>query len=63
MNKITVVARTLKNNDIDIKAYRDRESAVAQVMEERFGEDWEMQMGDESWELSDEIQFALTTGR
>jgi hypothetical protein len=29
-------------------------------MEEQFGEDWEMQMGDEDWEMSDEIQFAFS---
>jgi hypothetical protein len=59
MDKITVVARTQKNNDIDIKAYRDKDVAIAQVMEDMYGEDWEMQMNDEEWELSDDIKFAF----
>lgn len=28
-------------------------------MEDMFGEDWDMQMEDEEWELSDEIKFAF----
>ncbi len=59
MNKVTVVARTQKNNDIDIKAYRDKDVAIAQIMEDMYGEDWEMQMEDDEWELSDEIKFAF----
>ena len=59
MNKVTVVARTQKNNDIDIKAYRDKDVAIAQTMEDMYGEDWEIQMEDEEWELSDEIKFAF----
>ena len=28
-------------------------------MEDMYGEDWELQMEDEEWELSDEIKFAF----
>ena len=42
--------------DINVTAYKDKFKAAAHVMEECYGEDWELQMEDEDWEESYSIR-------
>ena len=59
MNKIIVTARLMKNNDIDVKAFKDKDEAIEDIMQTLYGEDWDIQMNDDKWELSEDIRFAF----
>ena len=55
MNKVYVLLQ-VDGEDVRVRAYKDNYKAAAHVMEYIYGEDWEIQMNDEEWELSSEIQ-------
>lgn len=44
-----------ESGDYTLKAYADKYKAANEVMERVYGEDWELQMDDDSWEKSSEI--------
>lgn len=57
MNKIYVLIKLDSEGDFFVKAYADKDVAVASVMEQVYGEDWELQMEDPEWEKSNDIQL------
>ena len=59
MNKVYVLIRKDDNDDMDVETFKDKEAAIAKVMERKYGEDWEAQAADEEWDLYAEIQDDL----
>lgn len=55
MDKIYIMMKLDDNGDYTLKAYADKYKAAADVMEEVYGEDWEIQMNDPDWEKSSSI--------
>lgn len=55
MNKLYVLIQ-VDGDDVRVRAYKDNYKAAAYVMEYIYGEDWELQMNDDEWEKSSEIQ-------
>ena len=57
MNKVYVLVHVDSTSeiDIDVKTFSDKDDAMAYVMEQLFGEDWEIQMSDENWERQPEL--------
>ena len=59
MNKVYVLIHKDDMDELDVETFKDKESAVAKVMETVYGEDWEAQAADEEWEMYDDIQTDL----
>lgn len=55
MDKIYIMMKLDDNGDYTLKAYADKDRAASYVMEEVYGEDWELQMEDPEWEKSSSI--------
>lgn len=56
MDKIYIMMKLDESGDYTLKAYADKDRAAADVMEEVYGEDWEMQMEDDDWDAAVEIR-------
>lgn len=61
MNKVYVLIHKDHDGELDVKAFKDKETPISQVMETMYGEDWEAQAADEEWDLYEEIQGNLDT--
>ena len=61
MKKVYVLIHKNKDDELDVQVFSDKETPTSKVMETMYGEDWEVQSADETWELYDEIQNNLDT--
>ena len=61
MKKVYVLIHKDKDGKLDVQTFSDKETPISKAMETMYGEDWEIQSADETWELYDEIQDALDT--
>ena len=61
MKKVYVLIHKDKDGKLDVQTFSDKETPTSKVMETMYGEDWEIQSADETWELYDEIQNNLDT--
>ena len=52
---VYIMMKLDEDGDYTLKAYADKMQAAADVMEEVYGEDWEIQMNDDEWEKSSSI--------
>ena len=59
MNKVYVLIHKDDMDELDVEIFKDKEAAIAKVMETVYGEDWEAQAADEEWDLYDDIQTDL----
>ena len=53
---VYIMMKLDESGDYTLKAYSDKDRAAAYVMEEVYGEDWEMQMEDDEWDDADAIR-------
>ena len=53
---VYIIMKLDESGDYTLKAYADKDGAAAYVMEEVYGEDWEMQMDDDDWDEAVEIR-------
>jgi hypothetical protein len=51
MNKVNVLIKVDKNNDMEAKVFYDIYDAEDYAMQELFGEDWTSQIEDDEWEM------------
>ena len=56
MDKIYIMMKLDESGDYTLKTYADKDRAASDVMEEVYGEDWEMQMEDDDWDEAVEIR-------
>ena len=61
MKKVYVLIHKNKDDELDVQVFSDKETPTSKVMETMYGEDWEIQSADETWELYGEIQNNLDT--
>ena len=61
MKKVYVLIHKNKDDELDVQVFSDKETPTSKVMETMYGEDWEIQSSDETWELYGEIQNNLDT--
>lgn len=57
---VYILTKLDDNGDYSVKAYADKYKAADDVMEEIYGEDWEIQLNDEAWEDASSIDMDYT---
>lgn len=57
MNAIIITVD--ERRSIDCRKSDGKDEAIGEIMMELFGEDWEIQMNDDDWELASEIRYAF----
>ena len=53
---VYIMMKLDESGDCTLKAYDDKDKAASYVMEDVYGEDWEMQMEDDYWDDAIEIR-------
>ena len=61
MDKVYVLISTKKGQYPDVDVFSDADEAIVYAMKCMFGEDWEIQMGDDEYEYQDTLIDAYET--